>query len=302
MSTAIIFPGQGSQGAGMVQPYMEHPATPVIFGVASEILGYDLLEACNDESLLATTRVAQPAIMAVSLAAYESAISSGAGEEAVAVAGHSLGEYAALVTSGALSLEDGFKLIKIRGEAMQKAAESAPGGMSAIMRLAATDVEAICREVCPDPDAPSIPADYVVPANYNGAAQTVISGHISGIEKAEALAVARGGKAVRLGVASGFHSRLMSGAAAEFLTAAKTVIFSKPQVAFYSNVTGGPIDFSASNPAELFARHIQSPVRFTEELLSMSAGGCTNFIECGPGKALSTMGKRLLENASFTKV
>lgn len=302
MSTAIIFPGQGSQGVGMAAPYLEHPAAPVIFGVASEILGYDLLKACDDEGLLATTRVAQPAIMAVSLAAYESAISGGAGEEAVAVGGHSLGEYAALVTSGALSLEDGFYLIKIRGEAMDAAAKATPGGMSAIMGLAATDVEAICKEVCPQPDAPTIPMDYVVPANYNGASQTVISGRIAGIEKAEALAVAKGAKAVRLGVASGFHSRLMSEAAAIFFEGAKQITFNTPQVAFYSNVTGSAVDFSLVNPAELFSKHIQSPVRFTEELLSMSAMGCTHFIECGPGKALTSMGKRLLKNASFTKV
>ena len=273
MKTAFLFAGQGSQAPGMAAELVEaSPAAKRVFDCASDILHFDLLSAClhgTAEELAATT-VAQPAIMATSLAALQCVKEKGV--EASGVAGHSLGEYAAMVASGMLSMEDGFKLIAHRASAMGKVAEKGAGSMAAIMGLPAEEIAAVCEEV----------DGYVLPVNYNSTAQTVIAGD------SEAVAAA-------------FHSKLMQPAADEFYQAAKGFTFQKPTLAFYSNLTGELLEDFSDMPGYL-ARHIVSPVRFTDELHAMQAAGYGRFIELGPGKTLTGLVKRTLKDVTAQNV
>ena len=200
MATIALFSGQGSQyekmGLDLVQ---QDAALEEIFEVASEVLGFDLYAviADSDAQTLAHTIYAQPAIMATSLICLEAAKKRGFTYDAVA--GHSLGEYAAMVASGMLSLEDGFRVIKARSEAMDAAAKAADGAMCAILKLAPAEVERICQET----------EGYVIPANYNSSVQTVIAGDRDAVEKAAAACAALKARAVPLAVASAFHTKLM---------------------------------------------------------------------------------------------
>ena len=246
-----------------------------VYEKASEILGFDLAEKIGgSEEELAKTVIAQPAIMATSLTAFE--ILRLEGIEFSAVAGHSLGEYAAMVAAGMLSFEDGFKVIKARAEAMQKAAEAASGAMYAIIGKPAEEIEAVCAEI----------DGYVVPVNYNSSAQTVIAGETSAAEKAAAKFAEMGAKAVKLGVSSAFHSKLMQPAAEEFEAALREMkpVFNKPSAEFYSNLTGAVQTDFEDMPAKL-AKHIVSPVKFTSELAALQAAGYENFVELVPTRS-----------------
>ena len=181
-----------------------------------------------------------------------------------AVAGHSLGEYAAMVASGMLSLEDGFRVIKARSEAMDAAAKAADGAMCAILKLAPAEVERICQET----------EGYVIPANYNSSVQTVIAGDRDAVEKAAAACAALKARAVPLAVASAFHTKLMQPAADTFYKAIQNVKFSAPTVPFYSNVLGA-VRTDFSDMPKALAEHIVSPVRFTDELAAMQAAALT---------------------------
>ena len=229
MKTVFLFSGQGSQyekmGLDLVQ---QDAALEEIFEVASEVLGFDLYAviADSDAQTLAHTIYAQPAIMATSLVCLEAAKKRGFTYDAVA--GHSLGEYAAMVAAGMLSLEDGFKVIKARSEAMGAAAKAADGAMCAILKLAPAEVERICSET----------EGYVIPANYNSSVQTVIAGDRDAVEKAAAACAALKARAVPLAVASAFHTKLMQPAADTFYKAIQDVKFSAPAVPFYSSPDG----------------------------------------------------------------
>lgn len=262
-----------------------------VFSRASEILGFDLAEKINNstEEELSKTVYSQPAIMATSLVALEAMKINGATFSAVA--GHSLGEYAAMVASGVLSFEDGFKVIKARAAAMQKAAEQNSGAMYAVIGKTAEEIEQVCSEI----------DGYVVPVNYNSSAQTVIAGETEAAEKAAAKFAEMGAKAVKLGVSSAFHSKLMQPAAEEFAPAISGITFNKPNVEFYSNLIGG-IQTDFENMPEKLAKHIVSPVRFTSELAALQAAGYENFIELGPNKVLTGLVKKTLKGVNAANV
>lgn len=262
-----------------------------VYERASEILGFDLAKKINEsaEEELAKTVYSQPAIMATSLVALEAMKINGV--EFSAVAGHSLGEYAAMVASEILSFEDGFKVIKARAAAMQKAAEQNSGAMYAIIGKSAEEIEQVCSEI----------DGYVVPVNYNSAAQTVIAGETDAAEKAAEKFTEMGAKAVKLGVSSAFHSKLMQPAAEEFAPAISGITFNKPNVEFYSNLTGG-LQTDFENMPEKLARHIVSPVRFTSELAALQAAGYENFIELGPNKVLTGLVKKTLKGVNAANV
>lgn len=290
----FLFSGQGSQYVGMGKELCEaYPEIKDMYDKASEILGFDLAEKSwnSEESELAQTNYSQPAIMMTSLAAFN-AVKKG-GVEFSAVAGHSLGEYAAMVAAGVLSFEDGFKVIKARAAAMQRAAENQHGVMAAVMGQTPEDIERICASV----------DGYVVPVNYNSAVQTVIAGEPDAMDAAQAKFAEAGAKVIRLNVAAAFHSKLMQPAADEFEAELKNmnVTFNKPNVAFFSNLYGKEMpDFD--NMPEKLAKHIVSPVRFTSELAVMKEQGFDGYIELGPGKVLTGLVKKTLKEVNAVNV
>ena len=288
----FLFSGQGSQYVGMAKELCEkYPAAKAVFDKAEEVLGYDIAAIAFEgpEEELNKTVNSQPAIMAASLAAFEAAKAEGIGFDGVA--GHSLGEYAAMVAAGVVSMEDGFRLIKARAAAMQKAAESASGSMYAIIGLDAAEVEKICEET----------EGYVVPVNYNSAVQTVIAGETAACEAAAAKFAEMKKKAIKLNVASAFHSKLMQSAADEFIEDAKGIEFRVPDKEFYSNVLGTKLEDFGDMPA-LLAKHIVSPVKFTSELAEMEKAGYENFIELGPNKVLTGLVKKTLKGKNAVNI
>lgn len=289
----FLFSGQGSQYSGMGQELAAiTPSSAAIYECAADILGFDLKELCfhGEEAKLAQTIVSQPAIFATSLVAWEAAKAKGL--SCSAVAGHSLGEYAAMVASGMLSVEDGFRAIKARSEAMQECAEHSQGGMVAILGLDPQTIEDICAKT----------PGYVVPVNYNSPAQTVIAGEKSALEQAvSALSAAGAKRTVPLAVSAAFHSKMMQPAADRFAAEIQSISFNKPTVAFYSNVTGGLLTDFDDMPAYL-AKHILSPVRFVSELQLMQKNGYQNFIELGPNKVLTGLVKKTLKDVTAVNI
>lgn len=292
--TISLFSGQGSQYPGMGKDIAEaYSVTAGLYDTASEVFGRDMRALCFDSTPeeLALTINAQPAVLITSLVCINAAIEKGRQDGKPftfdGVAGHSLGEYAALVMSGMVSLEDAFRLIKARSEAMNEAAENSKGMMAAVMKIAPEKIEEVCSNA----------KNYVAAVNYNSPMQTVIAGTPEGIAEVEPVFKEMKARFKTLNVAGAFHSELMKPAAEKFYETAKTIKFNKPEVKYYSNVTGGELTDFSDMPG-LLAKHIVSPVRFTSELEAMKAAGADRFAEFGPGKTLTGLVKKTLTDVS----
>jgi [acyl-carrier-protein] S-malonyltransferase len=287
---AFLFPGQGSQSVGMGRAFHDASAgARAVFEEANDALGLDLRRVIFDgpESELALTAITQPAVLTASVAAATACGERGL-QPAIA-AGHSLGEYSALVVAGAMRLGDAVRIVRKRGEFMQEAVPVGTGAMAAIMGLALEAVEAVCRDAAQ--------GQVVEIANVNSAQQIVVAGHKAAVERAVTLAGDRGGKkSVLLPVSAPFHCSLMKPAAdrlAAELAAAKLV---DPRLPVVRNVDAG-VTRTATDVAPFLLRQVASPVRWTDCMQRLAAEGATGFVEVGPGRVLTALTKRIVEGA-----
>lgn len=291
MKKAFVFPGQGAQFVGMGKDlYETNPLAKELFDKANEVLGFDITSIMFDGTAdeLKQTKVTQPAVF---LHSVISALCMGGAFAPDMVAGHSLGEFSALVAAGALTFEDGLRLVHTRALAMQKACEVAPGTMAAIIGLPDTKVEEVCAEVSTD-------GNVVIPANYNCPGQLVISGNVDAINAACDKLKAEGAKrALPLPVSGAFHSPLMQPAKDELQSAIESTTFNAPKCPVYQNVDAKPYTDPDTIKANLIAQ-LTSSVRWTATVENMIADGAEDFTECGPGKALQGMIGRINKNVS----
>lgn len=279
---AFVFPGQGAQFVGMGKDlYDNNPLAKELFEKANDILGFritDIMFSGTDEELK-QTKVTQPAVF---LHSVISALCMGEDFAPDMVAGHSLGEFSALVAAGALNFEDGLKLVYARAMAMQKACEAAPSTMAAIVGLDDATIENVCAEI-------NTENNVVVPANYNCPVQLVISGNVEAVKAAcEKLKEAGAKRALLLPVGGAFHSPLMQPAKDELQAAIEATTFNTPKCAVYQNVDAQAHTDAEEIKANLIAQ-LTASVRWTQEVQNMIAAGATDFTECGPGKVLQGM-------------
>jgi [acyl-carrier-protein] S-malonyltransferase len=281
MKHAYVFPGQGSQFPEMGKEHYNNSAfAKRLFEQANDILGFRISDIMfnGNEQDLKQTKVTQPAVFLHSIIAYRSIDPSGARPDMVA--GHSLGEFSALVANGTLSFEAALNLVAIRAKAMQKACELNPSTMAAVLGLDDNKVEAICRQVQDET------GEIVVPANYNCPGQLVISGSIKGIHIAcERMKTAGAKRAVVLPVGGAFHSPLMEPAKEELQAAIESTDFHSPACAIYQNVAAKAV-FDKTEIKENLIVQLTSPVRWTQSVQAMIEDGTSSFTEVGPGKVL----------------
>lgn len=286
MTIAFVFPGQGSQAIGMLNGFSGNAVVAETIAEASDALGFDLgkLIAEGPKEQLDLTTNTQPVMLASAVAFYRAWIAAGGAVPAL-VAGHSLGEYSALVAAGVIAFRDAVPMVRFRAQAMQEAVPVGQGGMAAILGLSDDDVRAACAEAAQ--------SDIVEPVNFNAPAQVVIAGHKAAVERACEMAKAKGAKrALPLPVSAPFHSSLLKPASDRLREYLANVEFSVPSIPLINNVDVAIV----SDPAgikDALVRQAASPVRWVESVQMMAGGGVTRVIECGPGKVLTGLVKRI---------
>ncbi len=286
---AFVFPGQGAQFVGMGKDlYEQNPEAKAYFEKANEILGFRITDILFNGTAeeLKETKVTQPAIFLHSVILAKT---MGEDFRPDMVAGHSLGEFSALVAAGAMTFEDGLRLVSKRAMAMQKACEIRPSTMAAVLGLPDEKVEEVCAQVTDE---------VVVPANYNCPGQIVISGSVEGVDKAcELLKEAGAKRALKLAVGGAFHSPLMEPAREELAKAIEGTTISRPVCPIYQNVTASAVTDPAEIKKNLIAQ-LTAPVRWTQSVLNMTADGADYFMELGPGTVLQGLVKKISPNAT----
>lgn len=290
MSFGFVFPGQGSQSVGMLAALAAAPSGEVIratFDEASGVLGYDLWRLVQEgpEDQLNSTERTQPAMLTAGVATWRLWCARGGGLPGV-VSGHSLGEFTALVCAGALEFRAAVELVRFRGQAMQEAVPLGTGAVAAILGLEEASLEEACREAAQ--------GAIVAPANFNAPGQIVIAGHTAAVQRAIEGAKARGAKrAVLLPVSVPVHTTLMRGAAERLAGKLKTIEIRKPQIPYISAVDAMPHQEPAAIQ-ELLVRQLPSPVRWVDTVRALAASaGLAQLIECGPGKVLTGLNRRI---------
>ena len=286
MKFAFVFPGQGSQAIGMLNGFGDNPVVRDTVAEASDAIGIDLARMIAEgpkEELDLTTNT-QPVMLTAAVATWRAWLAAGGAMPAL-VAGHSLGEYSALVAVGALAFKDAVPLVRFRAQAMQEAVPVGQGGMAAILGLSDDDVRAACAEAAQ--------GQVVEPVNFNAPAQVVIAGHKAAVERACDAAKARGAKrALVLPVSAPFHSSLLRPASLRLLDYMAGIQFNAPSVPLINNVDVAIV----TDPAAIrdaLVRQAASPVRWVETVQKFAAEGVTHVIECGPGKVLAGLTKRI---------
>jgi [acyl-carrier-protein] S-malonyltransferase len=296
MSLAFVFPGQGSQSLGMMAALAGiSPVIQSTFAEASEVLGYDLWDLCQNgpEELLNSTERTQPAMLAAGVATYRLWQERG-GAVPAAVAGHSLGEFSAVVVAGCLEFKDAVALVKFRGEAMQAALPAGQGAMAAVLGLQDADVEAACREAALN--------EVVETANFNSPGQVVIAGHATAVQRAIEAAKARGAKrALLLPVSAPCHSTLMAGAAEQLRQRlAQLPVKATSTIAVYG------VDVRTHQSADeiraALVKQLATAVYWAATIRTMIAAGFNQFVECGPGKVLTGLNRRIDKNRDLKMV
>jgi len=286
MKLALVFPGQGSQSVGMMQSFADVPAVRDTFAEASEVLGQDLWKLAAEgpaEELNATVNT-QPLMLTAAYAVYR-AWCAACGAQPAVVAGHSLGEYTALVVAGVIGFKDALPLVRFRAQAMQEAVPIGTGAMAAVLGLDDDTVRAACTEAAQ--------GEIVEAVNFNAPSQVVIAGHRTAVERGAALVKTKGAKrAVLLPVSAPFHSSLLKPAATRLAQYLAAVNFQAPQIPVINNVDVATLN----DPAQIkdaLARQACNPVRWVEVVKAMAASGVTHVAECGPGKVLAGLTKRI---------
>ena len=286
---AFVFPGQGSQAIAMLDGFAGNPVVAQTVAEASDALQFDLgkLIAAGPKEELDLTTNTQPVMLTAAVAFYRAWLAAG-GPVSSVVAGHSLGEYSALVAAGVIDFKDAVPLVRFRAQAMQEAVPVGQGTMAVVLGLSDDDVRAACADA-----AAENPALVVEPVNFNAPAQVVIAGHTAAVERACELAKAKGAKrAMKLPVSAPFHSSLLKPASDRLRDYMAGLNFSAPQIALINNVDVAIVN-DVAGIKDALVRQAASPVRWVETMQKVAADGITQVIECGPGKVLMGLAKRI---------
>ena len=297
MKYALLFPGQGSQTVGMGKDLIENsPAAKAVFDEANAALGFSLSDIIlnGPEEKLTLTAYTQPALLTMSIAVLAALKEKGTAIAPAFVAGHSLGEYTALVANGVLSLADGVRLVHKRGSFMQEAVPAGVGAMAAILGLEADSVRAVCEDAAQ--------GEVCEPANFNTPVQTVISGHAAAVARAVDLAAERGAKrSVLLKVSAPFHCSLMRPVADRLAAEMEKCVWNAGSMPLVANVSAAPVTEVKAIRDGLYTQ-TYSPVRWVESVECMAAEGVQGFVELGAGKVLSGMVKKIVRKASVLNI